>query len=289
MVTFVPETHTYFDDSGEPLISVTQLMAKHGLSPDYSKVDMDMVRAKAERGTLIHKEIEEFLKEGTIGFTKELQNFVKWYQEVKPDLCRSEVIVNNDVCAGTLDLIYTKNGKTHLADIKTTYELHRDSVSWQLSIYKKLASYHVDDGQAFHFDKDGNLEVVDIAFKPEEEVQKLFECERKGQLYERDYSAVISPAQIAKIEEAETLIALAKKTQEQAEQTLKVIKEALVKIMEENAITTFTANTLRFTYISPYKKQVLDTARIKKEMPEISEKYTKTQDVGASVKIEVKK
>ena len=51
---FDKNKHEYTLD-GRPLISVTQLMKKHGLSPDYSAVDPEVLFAAAERGTLIHR------------------------------------------------------------------------------------------------------------------------------------------------------------------------------------------------------------------------------------------
>ena len=49
MVKFNKEKHEY-SDNGKVLISVTQLLKKHGLSTDFSNVDKDLLNAKAERG-----------------------------------------------------------------------------------------------------------------------------------------------------------------------------------------------------------------------------------------------
>ena len=57
MLKFDAEKHEYFDGE-KRLISVTQLLKKHGLAPDYSGVSDSVLNAKAERGTLIHSEIE---------------------------------------------------------------------------------------------------------------------------------------------------------------------------------------------------------------------------------------
>ena len=46
---FNPETHTYTLD-GEEYISVTRLMKKHGLSPDYSNVSEETLQAAAAKG-----------------------------------------------------------------------------------------------------------------------------------------------------------------------------------------------------------------------------------------------
>jgi hypothetical protein len=67
MIEFREDTHEYFLD-GRKLISVTQLMRKHGLAPSYDAVPSAVLKAKAERGTLIHKEIEKYIKYGEIGF-----------------------------------------------------------------------------------------------------------------------------------------------------------------------------------------------------------------------------
>ena len=65
-------THTYIDKAtGKEVISATQLMAEQGLAPDYSSVDEDYLKQCADRGKLIHKEIEDFIETGKIGFTKE--------------------------------------------------------------------------------------------------------------------------------------------------------------------------------------------------------------------------
>lgn len=68
---FDADTHTYLL-GGTPLISVTQLLHKHGLVPDYGGVDGDVLERKAARGTLIHREIEAWIKTGEDGFTTEL-------------------------------------------------------------------------------------------------------------------------------------------------------------------------------------------------------------------------
>ena len=60
MLIFNEDKHEYTLD-GKKLISVTQLMSKYGLAPDYSNVDPEVLKRKAQRGTLIHKEIEDYL------------------------------------------------------------------------------------------------------------------------------------------------------------------------------------------------------------------------------------
>lgn len=74
-VVFNESNHTY--KLGEKiLISVTRLLKKHKLSPDYSAVDPDVLKRAAGKGIAVHKEIENYIKNGDIGFTQELQDFM---------------------------------------------------------------------------------------------------------------------------------------------------------------------------------------------------------------------
>ena len=88
MITFNEELHKYFDGDRE-LISVTTLLKKHGLAPDYSGVSESVLNRKAERGTLVHEEIENYMKFGKapkIRFPKSVDeiynNVEKFFQKI---------------------------------------------------------------------------------------------------------------------------------------------------------------------------------------------------------------
>lgn len=288
MIRFDEENHRYTLD-GKALISVTQLMKKHGLAPDYSAVSESVLAAKAERGTLIHKEIEEFNKDGEIGFTRECANYSDYVTSNEIECIGSEKIVHNDIVAGTIDLILKQKGEIVIADIKTTAKLHREAVSWQLSIYAILLAQSTgiwaEKAQAFHFDKDGNLDVVEIPFIPTDEVERLFECERKGEIYTQ--SLAISPSALMELEEVEEIIASAENAKKEAEARAAEIKEAIVRAMEENGIKTWKTDKLQITYVAPSERKSLDTATLKKEMPEIAEKYSKTSKIAPSIRVKI--
>lgn len=50
----------------------------------------------------------------------------------------------------------------------------------------------------------------------------------------------------------------------------------------------FESDSVTFTYIAPTVRNTIDSAKLKKEMPDVAAKYMKTSNVSASVKIEVK-
>ena len=287
MIRFDEATHRYFDGDKE-LISVTQLMRKHGLSPDYSAVRSDVLQAKAERGSLIHKEIDNLIKKGEFGFTRECNEFDNYIVCNKLGIIDNEFIVYNDICAGTADLfLQDRTGFFIIADIKTTATLHRDAVSWQLSIYNYLDGWKASKAQAFHFNAYGVLNVVDIPLKPKEEIERLFECERNGEIYKVSL-ATIDESALATLAEFERIIAEAEATKKAAEAQREEIKTALMEQMEKQGVKTFETDKIRLTYVAPSTRTTIDTARLKNEMPEIVEQYSKTSETKASLRITVK-
>ena len=282
---FDPLTHTYTLD-GKDLISVTQLMEKHGLSPNYNGVDEDTLKAKAERGTLIHNEIENYIKKGEIGFTEEVAQFVSYVRENNIAIGGSEVAVHNDLVAGTTDLVILEGDKVAFADIKTTSTLHKESVAWQLSLYAYLSGLaHKDYGYAYHFSKDG-LKVVKIDLKPMEEVEKLIQAEREGRLYKAELEVI--DTELAVIYEAEKIIERAKAEVKEAEARKKEVYEAVMKAMKEKGIKTYETDTMRITLKDGYTKTTIDTTRLKKENPLIAKAYEKTSEVAESLVVTLK-
>lgn len=294
---FDPETHTYFLN-GKPLISVTQLLKKHGLAPDYSGVDEETLNRAAERGTLIHNEIEDYIKSGEVGFTPELVSFIERFKTVGYDFVASEVAVHNDVIAGTIDLILDSvapDNEEYIIDFKTTSSINFEAVSWQLSLYAYLRAVTAERYfsvktklQEWHFQPDGSLRVIDIPLQPWEEIERLLECERNGETYTRNLEGIVTDAQVAEIEYAENLIAEADRQKKEAEARLDGIKASLQAEMEKRGIKSFETDRLKLTYVLPGERTTIDSARLKKELPDIAAQFSKTTSTAASLRITFK-
>ena len=289
MLEFNEENHEYKLD-GKKLISVTQLMKKHGLIPNYDKVPKEMLQAKAERGTLIHEEIEAWIKQSEIGFTKETENFIQYTLSNNIEIKASELQLHNDIVAGTCDLILNDKGQNVIADIKTTYQLHKDSVSWQLSIYLYLyLEWDYDEwwdsykGQAFHFNKDGELNVVDIPLKPYTEIARLMTCERKGEIFTQ--TPEVLNVDLQEVIELENLIKYCENQKKNAEERSKKLKEVILKEMEDRNLQLIEKDGIKITYVSPTTRKTIDSTALKKDYPEIAEKYTKETQIKATLRI----
>lgn len=75
-LTYDEEWHTY-RYKGKIIPSVTQLLD----DGTYVGIPEDILKHAQMRGTLIHKEIEDYLKSGLNGYTDEATNFIEYYNE----------------------------------------------------------------------------------------------------------------------------------------------------------------------------------------------------------------
>lgn len=286
MIRFVEDTHQYFDDDKE-LISVTTLMAKHGLGVNYDGVDKERMEASAKRGRLIHKAIEDFIKNGEISFMKEVVEFSAELQKRGWAAKDCEFMLYNDVCAGTSDLLLeTADGELAIADNKTTNGLHKDAVSWQLSIYNALMGYKCTKAYAFHFQQDDDLRVVEIEFKPKEEIERLFECERKGEQYKP--MEVATAQQLEVLEKTSQVIANAEAMIRAAKKQMASIKDQILEQMEKYGVKSYENDYMRLTRKAGYDRQAIDSDKLKAKYPDIYDECLKLTAVAPSLSIILK-
>lgn len=284
---FKEDTHQYFLD-GKELISVTTLLKKYDLAPSYNGVDEEKLKRKAQRGSLIHEEISKLIKEGGVdSFMKEVIAFDNYFIADDYKGMKSEFMVHNDVCAGCVDLFFTKGGKKIIADIKTTSVIHKDAVAWQLSIYNFLNEEKADKAQCFHFDPNGDLHVVDIPFKPVEEVARLLQCERDGLEFKQELG--IPSSQMDLMEEAQSMIEQADAMKKKGEEMMAQIRDGFIDAMEKNGIKKFENDFIAITYVAPTTRTTIDSKKLKEELPDVAEKYSKTSQTKASLRITLKK
>ena len=294
MVNFDEKTHTYTNEEGKQLISVTTLLRVEGISPNYDFVNEEVLKAAADRGTLIHKEIEDYIKKGEIGFTAELQEFIRYINENEITILASEKQVNNDLVAGTIDLICAnKFGDIIYVDYKTTSTIHKDSVTWQLSVYKDLDQWNKTDLsqqykdarlQVWHFDKGGNLTVKELLEVSKDEIKNLYDSYAKGEKY------VVSADEndLQELYDAEKIIAYFENQKKIAEENAKIVREKIVASMKEKGVTKFENDKIVITYIAPTERVTFDSTSFKKDQPELYKQYSKSSVTKESVRIKLK-
>jgi hypothetical protein len=262
-------------------------MQKHGLAPSYDGVAENVLKAKAERGTLIHKEIEDYCVKGEVGFTEELSQFIDYVLEHGIKVLFNELLVHNSLVAGTIDLIL--DGGV-IADIKTTSVLHLDAVSWQLSIYAYLYNLTHEEkiykGKVFHFDALGNLVVKDIPLKPECMVEELLKCEELGKSFFNELD--FSQQKLTQLYAVENFIKEIKLQQKKAELDAERLKTELLIAMEQQNVKKFENDKIRITRKDAYEKETFDSKRFKVDYPKLHQDYINKSTVKATVLITIK-
>ena len=286
MVNFDATTHTFTNEEGKKLISITTLLAKHNLAPSYENISTDFLKKYSDRGTLIHEEISNYIKTGEVGFSKELQDFIDYTDKNEITFVDSEFMLYNDHIAGICDFLYKdKEGKLHRVDFKTTSTKHNDSVSWQLSLYDYLDTRKADYFEVWYF-QNNELEVVSLRPKEIKEIEKLIEDDKLGITYTPTLE--ISLQTQHEIEKLQIYIDNLKALQDDANKKLDELKSMLVEKMETHNIKKITTDYFTITYVEPSIKKTIDSKRLKKELPQVYEEYTNTTQSKGYVKIKIK-
>lgn len=295
MINFDEQTHTYTNEKGKVLISVTQLLKLAGISPNYDFVNEEVLKAAADKGSLIHKEIEDYIKKGEIGFTTELHEFITYVKEQGIKVLASEKQVYNDRVAGTIDLIFQyPNGKVVYADFKTTSTIHKQAVSYQLSIYKDLdkdseheidANYEDAGLEVWHFLNDGSLEVRSVMEIAKPALDRLYESITTGKPLEKTEE---EKQFLKELYDAEKVIAYYENEKKLAEENRNKVRDKIIEIMKAQGITKFENDNISITYIAPTDAETFDSKRFKEENPNTYQEYVKITHKKESVRITLK-
>lgn len=293
-VTFDEDLHVYYTGDGRPLTGVTSLMKKHGLSPDYSTVPPEVLERAAIRGTAVHRALQSYDDgESTVQNTT-VNVYARAMKRAGLSVIASEYLVSDGECvASSIDKVLADGS---LADIKTTYEPHYDSVRWQLSIYKHLFEMQnpglaVPHIYLIHV-RNARVKIEELEPVGEAEVRRLLDCERDGLPYapETQGNGLIP---LDSSEEVQ-LVRLEREMADLAEKTakLKALRDVLYGKLYESLsgakIKSLDRGAYKVTVVAPSVRESIDSARLKKELPEIAEKYSKVSEVKGGVRVTVK-
>jgi hypothetical protein len=126
--------------------------------------------------------------------------------------------------AGIIDLIYTEKGELVISDIKTTASVHKDAVSWQLSLYNYLLGENIKKATCIHI-RPNIFEVLDIPLKSYEECEKFLQDYENGDSYS---VMVMEEENIAKLFELYETLNLLDQQKKYAENQIQAFKQALL-------------------------------------------------------------
>lgn len=167
VLEFFPETHTYLYD-GLMLPSVSQILGAK-FRNEYASVPPAVLNNAAQRGTAVHKAIENYNNSGYDDGSEAVRNFKFLQKQYGFEVLDSElpvVLFKDDmpIACGRLDMTMLMDGETGIADIKTVSALNKEKIAYQLNLYRigLKQSYGVDAQflKIIHL-RDGIRKVID--------------------------------------------------------------------------------------------------------------------------------
>lgn len=277
--------HSYSSKENKSYIPITTMLKELGISPSYDNVNKEVLEQAKKYGDQVHQDIENYCKFNE-SFTAEADKFIVWSKNNQINFVGSEYRVHNKEFAGSIDLIYRQNNELVISDIKTTSQVHKESVSWQLSLYRYLLGEKIEKATCIHIRPD-LFEVIDIPLKSNEECENLL----NDYLYKGKYDvALLEEQQIQVLVDLQETINNLKQQQKEAENKLQTIKDALMNAMDEKNLLSveieLNDRKLKITKVAPKDKETIDYKKLLIDNPNLDiEPYKTYSPVKPYIKI----
>jgi hypothetical protein len=184
-IEFISEGHLYLY-CGMIIPSVSEILGF--IFPDkYKDVPKEILKDKADYGTLIHKLCEELDTGKTLEELKQEYKFnyiieatLKQHLRLKEKYDIQPISMEQRVCykglyAGTYDLEAYVDSELSLIDRKTTAELDTEYLSWQLSFYELAKGKKYDKLYVEWLPKKGLGQFIEIERKSKKELLEVLE------------------------------------------------------------------------------------------------------------------
>jgi len=294
----VDNAHQYFSPSGEEISGVTGMISRQLFPDKYDGIPKSILANAAARGDLIHRECEQYDKVGILGDTKEVAAYAKLKEQVNIRAIANEYIVSDEQHFATKTDLVAQIGDcpedmVDLCDHKTTYSVDKEYLSWQLSInavfFELFNTVKVNKLYGIWL-RGENAKLIEIPRKPDEYIWLLIQCELEGSMYPLEVSELPAEASsmLARLSVIEAAIV---EVESQAAESKK-LKENLVKelyaAMEKHSVSKWETDNIVVTRVAPTSSVGVDTAKFKKDFPDIYAKCTKTTNKSGFLKIKIK-
>lgn len=308
-VIFNEAEHTY-TLNGKKLSGVTAIVK--WLFPDtYTDIPESVLMKAAAHGSLIHSKCELYDTCGLGDDLPEVQEYIRLKAENSLTTEANEYLVDDgkDI-ASSIDVVFSKgeDGCYPLADIKTTSKIHVDNVTLQLSIYAylfELCNKGKKVGKLYVIwlpkEKYGKAELMPLKRVPTAACKKIikaylakedsmpyrvkyFGVETKGENTEIEPIEEALPVNLKDIENKIIKLEMDLKTLEAMQ---KEMKAGLMALMIEHNVKKWSSDRLTITRKLDGTRESLDTAKLKKEYPDIYAECVKVSPTKGSITIKV--
>ena len=291
-VVFTEEGHTYHL-GGKELQGVTGILDRRLFPDKYDGVDDEVLERARLRGTAIHRYCQIY---DDLGIITEGSVETAHYASMRNALglvpvAREYIVTDGEHYASKIDAIYEgKDGGVVLNDLKTTYHLDKEYVSWQLSIYawmfeKMNPGVNVEGLTATWLHGD-DAEYVGIERKDVSLVEALIKADLNDEPFDYYPDRGDVPDYIARhIDELRDLDEMMKAMKKRQD----VLKAEILQRMGETHASSIKTGSATFSRIAASQKYVFDSDKFKAENRELYDHYcTKLSEKKESLTIRFK-
>lgn len=158
-INFNEDKHEYIVN-GKKVPCVSDIMQVASCLYYTNDIPKFVLELACRKGSAVHKAIEDYWLFEDYELEEQykpiMNQFLKWYDEYKPEVLYVEHKMANDEYAGTCDLIAKIKNKTVGIDYKTSSELHDKMIAIQMAGYNELAEnedIRINEWYALHLTK----------------------------------------------------------------------------------------------------------------------------------------
>lgn len=278
--------HTYTAPDGRQLRGITGLLKERLGLASYDGVSREVLQRAAKRGSEVHRLCEDW---DNIGHYPEDNEDAKAYIDLQAKeglnhVCSEYLVSDGHTYASPIDKVFKRGVVYDLADIKTTYDLDKEYVSWQLSIYAFFFEMqnpllNLGNLYAIHLKK-GKAKMVQVERKPIDQVRKL--------LYTTEPMNVDPYAMPSKWREREDELIKYTHLMEVYKRKVEEIKAEMLDEMTEQGVSRWETSCLQVVRRESSKRRVVDAKRLEADHPAIYAEYSKESESKASITIKIK-
>ena len=131
------------------------------------------------------------------------------------------------------------------------------------------------------------MTVYDLDKIDDTEIEKLIECERKGEKYVRPQLYVDKALQ-DKFLQAEQLLVAKEIEYKQAETDAQKIRAEILKAFEKQHVLSYESDKIKVTYVRKREGLTVDQSKLRREYPLVYEKVVKPTSRKAYIQIKLK-
>ena len=156
MIKFNEDKHEYTVD-GKVVPCVSDIMKCATCLYYTDEIPQQVLELACKKGSAVHKAIEDYLLFEDYEIEEQYKpifnQFLKWYEEYKPEILKVEYQMSNGIYAGTCDLICKIDNKIIGIDHKTSSEIHTNMIAIQEAGYDELCDLKIDEWYVLHLTK----------------------------------------------------------------------------------------------------------------------------------------